>query len=64
MNRIAEGESDVAPLKFRKKDMWDGLSDDFNNMVDALRNSRPKQEETIASDERTSSVREQDLVSV
>lgn len=37
IRRIAAGERDVRPLKFRKGDLWDDLPDLFNSMVDRLR---------------------------
>lgn len=67
MNRITEGEPDVPPLKFRKKDMWNGLAGDFNNMVDSLRATQTVQ---IAQETASASVntdrkeREPELASV
>lgn len=35
--RLADGEADVPPLKFRDNDMWDDLPELFNRMTERLR---------------------------
>lgn len=51
MKRLTDGEDDVPQLRFRKQDMWEGLSDDFNSMVDTLREANgttPQKEESAS----------------
>lgn len=43
--RLADGEADVPPLKFRDNDMWDDLPALFNKMTDRLRNDETNQGE-------------------
>ena len=39
IRKLADGETDVRPLKFRKGDFWDDIPDLFNRMTETLRNS-------------------------
>ena len=63
VDRLAKGE-DVAPLKFRKGDMWDDLPEKFNQMVDELRASGGSQSATTQSDDSESSCEKPELVEV
>jgi methyl-accepting chemotaxis protein len=49
---IAHGDR-YQPLKFRELDFWQGLADDFNEMVDRLSTDKPNQEkrEPVVADE-------------
>jgi len=40
--QLAEGETDVRPLKFRKGDMWNDLPELFNSMTTELRKQQPE----------------------
>ncbi len=39
IRKLADGETDVRPLKFRKGDFWDDIPDLFNRMTETLRNN-------------------------
>jgi hypothetical protein len=49
---IAHGDR-YQPLKFREFDFWQGLADDFNEMVERLSTNKPNQEtrEPVVADE-------------
>ena len=39
IRKLADGETDVRPLKFRKGYFWDDIPDLFNRMTETLRNN-------------------------
>ncbi|MEQ9411014.1 MAG: hypothetical protein RIK87_25105 [Fuerstiella sp.] len=48
VQQLADGESDVRPLRFRKNDMWTDLPETFNQMVDRLRSEEVKADQSTA----------------
>lgn len=54
VKRIADGEEDVPPLRFRKGDMWNDLPDQFNRMINSLRNPESRATPKQTSEQNTS----------
>jgi len=60
--KLADGEADVQPLKFRDHDMWPDLPETFNRMTERLRNESPDATSTEASQEADSATESRELL--